>query len=40
MTLENIIVGDPNSVRTFDVTMDRQTMEVKDPVEYKISETR
>ena len=39
-TLENIIVGDPNSVRTFDVTMDRQTMEVKDPVEYKISETR
>jgi len=42
-----IAVGDdpnssPSSQQTlnFDVTMNRQTMEVKDPVQYKISETR
>jgi hypothetical protein len=33
-------VGNPDASETFDVTMERQTMEVKDPVQYKISETR
>lgn len=33
-------IGNPDSSQTFDVTMERQTMEVKDPVQYKISETR
>ena len=33
-------IGNPDSSQTFDVTMQRQTMEVKDPVQYKISETR
>lgn len=37
-TLDSI--GNPDSSQTFDVTMQRQTMEVKDPVQYKISETR
>ena len=33
-------IGNPQSSKTFVVTMERQTMEVKDPVQYKISETR
>jgi len=33
-------LGDIDSAETFDVTLDRQTMEVKDPVTYKLSETR
>ncbi|KAG7347780.1 carboxyl-terminal protease [Nitzschia inconspicua] len=33
-------VGDENSGETFDVTMERQTMKVKNPVEYKLSEQR
>ena len=33
-------IGNPDSSQTFDVTMQRQTLEVKDPVQYKISETR
>jgi hypothetical protein len=33
-------IGNPDSSETFDVTMERQTMEVKDPVQFKISETR
>jgi len=37
-TLDSI--GNLESSELFDVTMDRQTMEVKDPVQYKISETR
>ena len=37
-TLDSI--GNPESSQTFDVTLERQTMEVKDPVQYKISETR
>lgn len=37
-TLDSI--GNPDASETFDVTMERQTMEVKDPVQYKISETR
>ena len=37
-TLDSI--GNLESSEIFDVTMDRQTMEVKDPVQYKISETR
>jgi carboxyl-terminal processing protease len=37
-TLDSI--GDESTIRTFDVTMERQTQEMKDPVTYKISETR
>jgi len=37
-TLDSI--GNPDSARSFEATMERQTMEVKDPVQYKISETR
>ncbi len=37
-TLDSI--GNPDSAQSFEVTMERQTMEVKDPVQYKISETR
>ena len=37
-TLDSI--GNPDASEAFEVTMDRQTMEVKDPVQYKISETR
>lgn len=33
-------VGNPRSSETFVATMERQTMEVKDPVQYKITETR
>lgn len=33
-------IGNPKSSETFVVTMERQTLEVKDPVQYKISETR
>jgi len=33
-------LGDENSAQSFDVTMERQTMKVKDPVEYRISERR
>jgi len=33
-------IGNPDTSKSFDVTMERQTMQVKDPVEYKISETR
>ena len=37
-TLDSI--GNPDASQSFEVTMERQTMEVKDPVQYKISETR
>jgi carboxyl-terminal processing protease len=33
-------IGDDTRITSFDVTMDRQTQEMKDPVSYKISETR
>mmetsp|Transcript_25310 Transcript_25310/g.53964 ORF Transcript_25310/g.53964 Transcript_25310/m.53964 type:complete len:336 (+) Transcript_25310:3-1010(+) len=33
-------IGNPDASKTFEVTMERQTMEVKDPVQYKITETR
>lgn len=33
-------VGDEDNGVTFDVTMDRQTMQMKDPVQYKLSEKR
>mmetsp|Transcript_2117 Transcript_2117/g.4755 ORF Transcript_2117/g.4755 Transcript_2117/m.4755 type:complete len:616 (-) Transcript_2117:34-1881(-) len=33
-------IGNPQASETFVVTMERQTMEVKDPVQFKISETR
>jgi len=37
-TLESI--GKSDSSDSFEATMDRQTMEIKDPVQYKITETR
>ncbi|VEU43412.1 unnamed protein product [Pseudo-nitzschia multistriata] len=33
-------IGNPQSADNFVVTLERQTMEVKDPVQFKISETR
>lgn len=33
-------LGDVDGATTFDVTLDRQTMEVKDPVSYKLTESR
>lgn len=33
-------IGNPDASKSFDVTMERRTNEVKDPVQYKISETR
>mmetsp|Transcript_23607 Transcript_23607/g.55934 ORF Transcript_23607/g.55934 Transcript_23607/m.55934 type:complete len:576 (+) Transcript_23607:145-1872(+) len=33
-------IGNPDASESFEVTMERQSMQIKDPVQYKISETR